>query len=394
VQRANQNNLTFFATGGGHGAEPGFDTVNNAVNIDLSNFRQNELDITNNTLTVGPGIAFKDFQEDLYNAGKLLPVGNIYCVNMIGATIGATVGPYQGLVGLAIDYLLSVRLITASGRIVTASATQNPGLFWAVRGAGANFGIITSAVFKVTDAPNKGLLVSADFDFPPSANPAIFNLIESMEKDYPKEMGFNFYGGYNHTLNVSTMTVAMSYFGPETEAKPIIDQFVTLNPNKWENRTVAWSNLSLVQNFGASGTAGCAKGVWNNHYTIGANRTDASTYAKAYDQLVDFARSRPWFNSFLAIQRFNTDVTLSLPKRAQGVYPGREISTFIIIDNYYDGPVHDEEVYNFSEPLREQLIATSGFGELRTYINYAFGDEGPAIWYGEENLPRLIKLKQ
>ena len=64
------------------------------------------------------------------------------------------------------------------------------------------------------------------------------------------------------------------------------------------------------------------------------------------------------------------------------------------INNFYDGPAHDEEVYNFSRPLREQLVATSGFGKLQTYINYAFGDEGPAVWYGEQNLPRLIKLKQ
>lgn len=72
VRRANQNNLRFFATGGGHGSEPGFATVKNAVNIDLSNFRQNELDATANTLTIGPGIAFKDFEENLYNAGKLM----------------------------------------------------------------------------------------------------------------------------------------------------------------------------------------------------------------------------------------------------------------------------------------------------------------------------------
>lgn len=72
VRRANQNNWTFFATGGGHGAEPGFDTVDNAVNIDLSNFRQNDLDTTANTLTVGPGLSFFDFEEDLYNAGKLI----------------------------------------------------------------------------------------------------------------------------------------------------------------------------------------------------------------------------------------------------------------------------------------------------------------------------------
>lgn len=68
---------------------------------------------------------------------------------MIGATIGAGVGPYQGLHGLVIDALLSVRLVTASGKIVMASEQEHEGLFWAVRGAGANFGIITSATYKV-----------------------------------------------------------------------------------------------------------------------------------------------------------------------------------------------------------------------------------------------------
>ncbi|KAL9623135.1 MAG: hypothetical protein Q9204_007978, partial [Flavoplaca sp. TL-2023a] len=394
VRRANRNNKTFFATGGGHGAEPGFATVKNAINIDLSNFRENELNTTANTLTIGPGISFEDFEENLYNAGKLMPVGNIYCVNMIGATIGATVGPYQGLVGLAIDYLLSVRLVTANGNIVTASATENPGLFWAVRGAGANFGIITSAVFKVTDAPNQGNLISIDLDFPPSANVSLFNLIQAMEKTYPKEMGFNLYGGYNHTANQSTLTVAMSYFGTQVAAQPVIDQFVAIGPTRWENKTVPWSALSAAQNFGASGETGCFKGVWTNHYTVGSNRTDAVTYAKVYNDFTAFARSRPWFNGFLAIQRFNTEVTLALPKSEQGVYPGRDISTFIIIDNYYDGAVHDEEVYQFSLLLRDQLVATSGFGKLKTYINYAFGDEGPEVWYGKENLPRLVRLKK
>ena len=67
---------------------------------------------------------------------------------------------------------------------------------------------------------------------------------------------------------------------------------------------------------------------------------------------------------------------------------------YSILENTYDGPDHDAEVYAFSEPLRDQLVATSGFGTLRTYINYAFGDEGPEIWYGNKSLPRLVDLKK
>ena len=118
---------------------------------------------------------------------------------MIGATIGAGVGPYQGLHGLVIDALLSVRLVTASGDLVTASEDENTDLFWAVRGAGANFGIITSATYKVFDAPNKGLLVEANFIYPGSVNASLWELLESWDETYPKEMGLTLEAAYNHT---------------------------------------------------------------------------------------------------------------------------------------------------------------------------------------------------
>ena len=134
-------------------------------------------------------------------ANTVQAVGNIYCVNMIGATIGAGIGPYQGLHGLVIDSLRSVRLITAAGRIVTASSTQNSDLFWAVKGAGATFGIITSATYEIYDAPNAGNLVEADFVYPSSVNVSLFKLLQSMDKTYPKEMGLTIVAGYNHTSN-------------------------------------------------------------------------------------------------------------------------------------------------------------------------------------------------
>jgi hypothetical protein len=65
---------------------------------------------------------------------------------------------------------------------------------------------------------------------------------------------------------------------------------------------------------------------------------------------------------------------------------------FRFFQNYSDGQ-HDAEVYDFTVPLRAQIAATSGFGKLETYINYAIGDEGPEVWYGKENLPRLVRLK-
>lgn len=120
---------------------------------------------------------------------------------MIGATIGAGVGPFQGLHGLIIDALRSVLLVTANGDIVTASDSENESLFWAVRGAGANFGIVISATYEIFDAPNNGNAVEADFAYEGSVNASLWELLQSWDETYPREMGLTLIAAFNHTTN-------------------------------------------------------------------------------------------------------------------------------------------------------------------------------------------------
>ncbi|KAE8391158.1 hypothetical protein BDV23DRAFT_171897 [Aspergillus alliaceus] len=342
IRTANKYNLTFLATGGGHGGETGFTT-------------ENVLDLETNTLT--------------------LAVGNAFCVNMTGATIGAGVGPYQVLHGLVIDALRSVRLVTASGDIVTASDEENPDLFWAVRGAGANFGIITSATYEIFNAPNNGNVVLAEFAYPGSVNGSLWRLLESWEGTYTKEMG---------------LTMSASY----DQKTGTIDQLLPLNPTQWRDVTLPLSQVSQNSGFG-TGASVCATGKYNNHPSVGAKHTSASTYIDVFNQYVEIMKARPWLTSALIVQRFNTTATLAVPESKRGVYPRRDFSSLIILENYYDGPRHDADIYRFSKKLRTQLVSTSGFGSLQTYVNYAHGDhEGPEVWYGKDNSPRLVQLKR
>lgn len=128
-----------------------------------------------------------------------LETGNAPCVNMVGATIGAGVGPLQGLHGLIADALLSVRMVTATGDLITVSDASNPDLFWAIRGAGANFGIITSATYKINDATNGGRVLNADFGFPGTANASLYDLLQSWDDAFPKRAGLVIGAGFNAT---------------------------------------------------------------------------------------------------------------------------------------------------------------------------------------------------
>jgi FAD/FMN-containing dehydrogenase len=104
---------------------------------------------------------------------------------MVGATLGAGVGPLTGLHGLVIDALLLVRMVTGTGELIDVSATENADLFWGLRGAGYNFGIITSATYKIHDQTNGGQIMNADLLFPASANGTVWKILQSFQDNQP-----------------------------------------------------------------------------------------------------------------------------------------------------------------------------------------------------------------
>lgn len=131
----------------------------------------------------------------------ILPaIGSCACPGMVGATVGGCVGRFQGVNGLIIDSLLSVRLVAADGKQFTVSETSHPDLFWALRGAAPNFGIITSATYKLHPQNNNGQIFNADFIFPAAANASYFDIIESLQGTIPAELSTISILGYNVTV--------------------------------------------------------------------------------------------------------------------------------------------------------------------------------------------------
>ena len=104
---------------------------------------------------------------------------------MLGATLGGGVGPYGGLHGLQLDALLSVRMVTGTGSLIDVSATSHPDLWWGMRGAGFNFGIVTSATYQVYDFTNNGQAMNADFRFRASVNASLFEYARSFTGKLP-----------------------------------------------------------------------------------------------------------------------------------------------------------------------------------------------------------------
>jgi FAD/FMN-containing dehydrogenase len=148
---------------GGHSI-PGFSTCDDGIVIDLSRMRGVEVDPESRTARVRGGSLLAELDEAAQAHRLVCPVGVVSHTGVAGLTLGGGMGRLQRKLGLTIDSLLAVELVTAEGRVVSASEDDNPELFWGLRGAGANFGIVTSFEFQLH--PFEGLVTHGTVTHP------------------------------------------------------------------------------------------------------------------------------------------------------------------------------------------------------------------------------------
>ncbi|ELR03672.1 hypothetical protein GMDG_06315 [Pseudogymnoascus destructans 20631-21] len=396
VKVSAQNNISFLATGRGHGST-GTLAALNGIEIDLSHFRTVDLDAENNKLTVGGAVNFSQLFDPLYNAGKMLPFGNSRCVGLLGASLGGTIGVMQGILGLGVDYLDSVRMVTSNGEIVEASKTKHADLFWGMRGAGANFGIVTSATFHLHDLLNSGDLTSIDLLYPGSANATIYEALKTYDDDIPNELTINVASTYNQTSGQSAVIVNLVWFGPEADVTQHIQPFIVAGPTTTNTKTVRWTDWYTVALFGAyvsPGATDCTYGQYYNAYTLGIAQTDPVAMTALFNNITAFSSENPDFTGFFGVNRYPNAVALSVEDN-DTAYPYRGVKSQITIQsNYHPNATLNDAANHFFKDARAVMQETSGLDCLSIYVNFAHGDEGPEAWYSHRKLARLSRLKR
>lgn len=147
VRMASANALRVSIRGGGHNAA-GLGVCDEGLVIDLSQIRFVRVDPVTRTVLVGAGSTWADVDHATHAFGLAVPSGVISSTGVAGLTLGGGLGHLTRKYGLTIDNLLSVDMVLADGSFVVANVRENPDLFWAVRGGGGNFGVVTSFLFQ------------------------------------------------------------------------------------------------------------------------------------------------------------------------------------------------------------------------------------------------------
>jgi len=147
VNFARENNLLVAVRGGGHNGG-GLGICDGGLVIDLSGIKFVLVDTETKTVKVGGGNLWGEVDHATHPFGLAIPAGVVSTTGVGGLTLGGGVGHLARKYGLSIDNLLEVDMVLADGSFVTANDTENSDLFWAIRGGGGNFGIVTSFTFQ------------------------------------------------------------------------------------------------------------------------------------------------------------------------------------------------------------------------------------------------------
>jgi FAD/FMN-containing dehydrogenase len=185
VRQAAATGLELAVRGGGHSV-PGFGTADGALVADLSGLSTVTVDPSARIARAGGGVTWGGYNEATGAHGLATTGGIISTTGVGGLTLGGGIGYLARGYGLSCDNLLSAQVVTADGEMVTASEAEHPDLFWALRGGGGNFGIVTEFTYRLHPVAE---IYGGPMFFELSDGPALLAYFNEFIKTAPREYG-------------------------------------------------------------------------------------------------------------------------------------------------------------------------------------------------------------
>ncbi len=229
VRCAAESGSPLAVRGGGHSV-PGFGTADDAVVADLSGMQAVDIDEEARTATAAGGTTWGRFNDVTATHGLATTGGIISTTGVGGLTLGGGIGYLARGYGLSCDNLVSAEVVTADGSVVTANESEHPDLFWALRGGGGNFGVVTRFTFRLHPVTT---VYGGPMFFELSDGPAVLRYFRDFIRTAPRE-----YGGFpafqiapplpfvpEHRVGEPFVAVVSCWTGDAAEGERILDGF-------------------------------------------------------------------------------------------------------------------------------------------------------------------------
>lgn len=383
VKWAINRSVPFLVQNGGNGWATTFKLDQTGILIHLDQLRSVTFNSNNTQATVEGGALISDVVAAAAAHSALVLTGTCNCVGALGAMLGGGFSNLMGQYGLAVDNFVSLNLVKPNGEAVTVTP-RNAGLWWALRGAGPNFGVVTSAVLKAYPVPASRLSAwTGPLVFQPAQLEPVVRAIQNLTLAPEMALSLNFINQAGSPIILTTVF----YHGTEDTGRAAFKSLFDIGPI---------ADSTAVQPYAAwnDGSNGpCVKGGRRPNWGVGLASMDPGSWRDVYDVWAELIKWPSAENSSVLMNLLPTDKARSLPD-SSSAYPFRStVKMFAVFGAFYRDPAFDATAVSYGQRARRLWQATDGLAQHSTYINNAFGDESLQTIYGN-SLERLRQLKE
>lgn len=378
VAFAREHGLAAAIRGGGHNAA-GLAVADGAVVIDLSGMREVFVDAANRTARVGGGATWGDLDSATAKHGLATTGGAISSTGVAGLTLGGGLGWLMRSYGLACDNLIGADLVLADGRAVHASESENADLFWAIRGGGGNFGVVTTFEFRLHPVSTVlgGMLV-----YPLARAREVIRFYRDFTANAPDAL--TTFVGMMHSPDGHPITAAIvCYNGPADEGERAI------KPLREFEGAIAGEigpmPYTALQTMLDAGFPSGLQVYWRSEFISAIPDELIDAAVSAYERV-------PSPLSAVLIEQFGGAVK-RVPRESMA-YDQRDADYNLVIVSRWGDPAEAERNIAWA---RDISAAAQPFTTGRVYVNYiGMGESGDRVRaaYGAEKYARLAAIKR
>lgn len=390
VNFAREHQLLLAVRGGGHSVA-GNSSCDGGLLIDLSRMKAVRVDPKSRTVRVQGGAALGDMDRETQIFGLAAPAGVVSTTGVGGLTLGGGTGWQTRKRGLSIDNLLSADVVTADGKLLVANKSENEDLFWALRGGGGNFGVVTSFEFQAYPVGPTVYLCCPLFAFEESAR--VLRAFRDFIQKAPEEFG---------AALLFWFVPANPYFPEEHHGKPVVIPLLVYTGDPAEGEKLSrpirelatplvdltgplpWTALQSM--FDPFVPKQKQQYYWKNLYI---SRTDD----EVIDSLIKIGATIPSKLTYLVWQPLGGGA-MSRMKPSDTAFGQRDIGYMFEFDSMWADPSEAEKNIAWTRKNWDELQRFSNGG---LYINFpGFGEEGDKLVksaVGDSNYERLSKIK-
>jgi FAD/FMN-containing dehydrogenase len=372
---ARAHGLDVSARGGGHNVS-GKAVCEGGLMLDLTPMKSVRVDPARRTVRAEPGLTLGELDRDCQRFGLATPTGIVSATGIAGLTLGGGIGWLGGKHGLACDNLLSVDIVTADAKLLTASPTEHADLFWAVRGGGANLGVVTSFEYRLHEV---GPVLGGAVAWPLDQAKQVLRFYDEFARGCPDELSANA-GFASAEDGTPVLGIGVAWIGALDAGERMLKSLRALE--RPIEDTIGPMSFVDLQRGGDGAFPRGRRHYWKASFLrrLGPG---------AIDVLVHFAATRPSQYTRIGLQQMHGASARVSPTETAFAHRQDQWDCFML--SQWDRPADDEPNIRWA---RELHSAMEPYMERAVYVNDLGDDEADRVRaaYGA-NYDRLVAVK-